>query len=69
MSKIQISNLDDYDDLDELYGGTQKINRKHEKHNKNEDDTDFHEPQGLPPGWREGDSHIGLRKKARNYSN
>ena len=66
MVKIRISNQTDYDELDELYGGTEKINTKHGKTKKNDNETDVHEPQRLPAGWRKGDSYIGLRKKARN---
>ena len=34
MAKIRISNQTDYDELDELYGGTEKINKKHGKFRK-----------------------------------
>ena len=46
-----------------LYGGKQKIIKKNDK-NKNEEN--LQQSQGLPAGWREGDSYIGRRKKARN---
>lgn len=62
MGRIHIKSIDDMDMLDEFYGGTEKF--KYGKKNNNEDD--LHEPQRLPPGWREGDSYIGRRKKARN---
>ena len=63
MGKIQINSYDDLDDLDELYGGQEKI--KNGKHKKDNYETGILEPQGLPAGWREGDSFIGRRKKAR----
>lgn len=62
MGRVRINSIDDLDILDELYGGTEKF--KNGKKNNNE--TDIHEPQRLPAGWREGDSYIGRRKKARN---
>ena len=62
MGRVRINSIDDLDILDELYGGTEKI--KNGKKNNNE--TDLHESQRLPAGWREGDSYIGRRKKARN---
>lgn len=64
MGKIHINTIDDFDYLDELYGGTEKI--KHGKYKKNNDEDDISQSQGLPAGWREGDSYIGRRKKARN---
>ena len=66
MGKMKISNLDDYEDLDDKYGGHEKITKKNGKFKKNNDEAYVHEPQRLPAGWREGDSYIGLRKKARN---
>jgi|TARA_A200000159_G_C7332239_1_gene343476 cytochrome b involved in lipid metabolism len=64
MGKIRLSDfVDDYDEYDELYGGKQKIIKKNGK-NKNEEN--LQQSQGLPAGWREGDSYIGRRKKARN---
>ena len=67
MGKIRLSDfVDDYDEYDELYGGKQKIIKKNDK-NKNEEN--LQQSQGLPAGWREGDSHIGRAKKERNYNN
>ena len=64
MGKIRLSEfVEDYDEYDELYGGKQKIVKKNGK-NKNEEN--FQQSQGLPAGWREGDSYISRRKKARN---
>lgn len=60
MGRVRINSIDDLDILDELYGGTEKI--KNGKKNNNETDL---QSQRLPAGWREGDSYIGRRKKAR----
>tara|TARA_B110000858_G_C17722499_1_gene435969 strand:- start:400 stop:621 length:222 start_codon:yes stop_codon:yes gene_type:complete len=72
MGKVDLNHLKHYDefdeeffDLDEKFGGTEKIKRNNERLQKNNDEDGIHEPQRLPPGWREGDSYIGLRKKAR----
>mgnify|MGYP003633425173 CR=1 FL=1 len=68
MSKINLKNFNqhtDWDDLDEEFGGTEKIKRTNEKSQKNYNEEDIRKPQGLPAGWREGDSFIGMRKKAR----
>ena len=68
MGKIRLCDfVDDYDDYDELHGGKQKI-KKNEK-NKNNYEENLQQSQRLPAGWREGDSHIGKQKKARNYNN
>jgi len=64
MGKIKISNLEELDEYDELYGGTEKY--KKNDSNKNNYEEELQQSQGLPAGWREGDSHIGRRKKARN---
>lgn len=63
MTKVR---FDDWDDLDDIQGGVEKIKRKNDGKSKNEDEDGLHESQGLPPGWRKGDSFIGRRKKARN---
>ena len=64
MGKIRITDfVDDFDEYDELYGGRQKITKKNDK-NKNEEN--LQQSQGLPTGWRKGDSYISRRKKARN---
>lgn len=63
MGKIQINSYDDLDDLDELYGGHEKIKNGNNK--KDNYEAGILEPQRLPAGWREGDSFIGRRKKAR----
>jgi len=64
MGKIRMNDfVDDYDEYDELYGGREKITKKNGK-NKNEEN--FQQSQRLPAGWREGDSYISRRKKARN---
>ena len=69
MGKIRLSDfVDDYDEYDELYGGKQKITKKNDK-NKNNYEENLQQSQGMPAGWREGDSHIGKQKKARNYNN
>ena len=68
MGKIHLKNLhqyDDWDELDEEFGGTQKIKRTNEKYQENYNEENVHQSQGMPAGWREGDSYIGLRKKAR----
>ena len=66
MSRIRLSDfVDDYDEYDELYGGKQKIIKKKDKKENNYEEN-LHQSQGLPAGWREGDSHIGKQKKARN---
>ena len=65
MGKIRMNDfVDDYDEYDELYGGREKI-RKNAK-TKNQNEENFQQLQGLPIGWRKGDSYIGRRKKARN---
>jgi hypothetical protein len=63
MGWIDIKSIDDMDTINELYGGTEKF--KYEK-SKNNNEDDFHKPQGMYSNWREGDSYIGRRKKARN---
>ena len=69
MGKIRLSDfVDDYDEYDELYGGKQKITKKNDK-NKNNYEENLQQSQRMPAGWREGDSHIGKSKKARNYGN
>lgn len=51
----------DMDELDEIYGGVEKIKgsgkRKKSKSKKADD---------LPDGWKKGDSHIGRQKRLRN---
>ena len=68
MGKVRVDDYtsDDWFELDDTYGGVEKIKRKNNGKSKNEDENGLHEPQGLPAGWREGDSFIGRRKKARN---
>jgi len=69
MGKIRLSDfVDDYDEYDELYGEKQKITKKNDK-NKNNYEENLQQSQRMPAGWREGDSHIGKQKKARNYGN
>ena len=69
MGKIRLSDfVDDYVEYDELFGGKQKIIKKNDK-NKNNYEENLQQSQGMPAGWREGDSHIGKSKKARNYGN
>lgn len=69
MGRIRLSNfVENYDEYDELYGGKQKITKKNDK-NKNNYEENLQQSQGMPAGWREGDSHIGKQKKARNYGN
>ena len=69
MGKIRLSGIapDDYDEYDSLYGGTEKIQRNDKK--QNNDEEIIQQSQGMPAGWRKGDSHIGKQKKARNYGN
>lgn len=68
MGKIRMNDYtsDEWDDLDELHGGREKIKRKNNGKAKNKDEDDLHQSQRLPAGWREGDSFIGRRRKARN---
>ena len=69
MGRIRLSNfVENYDEYDELYGGKQKITKKNDK-NKNNYEENLQQSQRMPAGWREGDSHIGKQKKARNYGN
>lgn len=72
--KIDVSDWEFYEDLDEMYDNMNRtelnINkkRKREKQNKkNNNEKDFQQSQRMPAGWREGDSYIGRRKKERNY--
>lgn len=72
--KVDIDTWESYEDLDEMYDQMNRtesnINkkRKREKQNKqNNNEKDLQQSQGMPAGWREGDSHIGKSKKARNY--
>jgi hypothetical protein len=67
MGKIRITNIDLLDEYDDLYGGKEKI-KKNDK-NKNNYEENLQQSQRMPAGWREGDSHIGKQKKARNYGN
>jgi len=69
MGKIRLSGIDsdDYDEYDSLYGGKEKIQKNDKKQNNYEEN--LQQSQGMPAGWREGDSHIGKSKKARNYGN
>jgi len=68
MGKIRMNDYasDEWDDLDELHGGREKIKRKNDGKSKNNNEDELHQSQRLPAGWREGDSFIGRRKKARN---
>tara|TARA_B100001057_G_scaffold393361_1_gene402244 strand:- start:1268 stop:1471 length:204 start_codon:yes stop_codon:yes gene_type:complete len=66
MGKIRITNIDLLDEYDEMYGGKQKIKKNDKKKNNYEEN--LQQSQGMPAGWREGDSHIGKQKKARNYN-
>tara|TARA_B100001093_G_C26163922_1_gene732744 strand:+ start:200 stop:418 length:219 start_codon:yes stop_codon:yes gene_type:complete len=66
---------DAYEDLDEMFSEmehseTQKRNkiRNAKQKKKNYNERNLQQPQGLPSNWREGDSHIGRQKKARNYN-
>jgi len=69
MGRIRLSNfVENYDEYDELYGGKQKITKKNDK-DKNNYEENLQQSQRMPAGWREGDSHIGKQKKARNYGN
>ena len=61
---MNLNNID-LDELDELYGGTEKI-KKNGKRNKNRNGKNMEQSQSLPAGWREGDTHIGRQKKWRN---
>jgi|TARA_R110001592_G_C12736875_1_gene710474 hypothetical protein len=65
MGKLKISNFHLLDEYDELYGGTEKI-KKNDNKQKNIYEENLQQSQGMPSGWREGDSHIGRQKKARN---
>ena len=55
----------DLDNIDELYGGTEKI-KKHGKEKQSRNVKDVQKSKGLPADWREGDTHIGRQKKRRN---
>lgn len=68
MGKIRVDDYtsDDWFELDDTHGGIEKIKRKNNGKSKNEDEDGLHESQGLPAGWRKGDSFIGRRRKARN---
>jgi len=67
LNRINFDDFDDYDDTEYLESKrTAKRKVKNEKHTENYDESDFHEPQRLPSGWREGDSFIGLRRKGRS---
>jgi hypothetical protein len=61
---MKLNNID-LDELDELYGGIEKIG-KNGKKNKSRDGKNVEQSQSLPAGWREGDTHIGRQKKRRN---
>ena len=72
--KVDVSDWESYEDLDEMYDQMNRTEsnitkkRKREKQNKqNNNEKDLQQSQGMPAGWREGDSHIGKSKKARNY--
>ena len=68
LNRINFDDFDDYDDIEYFESKrTTKRKAKNEKYTENYDEGDFHEPQRMPSGWREGDSHIGKSKKARNY--
>jgi len=45
----------------------EKIQKNVKKQNNDEEINQ--QSQGMPAGWRKGDSHIGKQKKARNYGN
>ena len=67
LNRINLDDLDDYDDAEYFQSKrTTKRKAKNEKYTENYDEADFHEPQRMPPGWREGDSYIGLRRKGRS---
>lgn len=55
----------DLDNIDELYGGTEKI-KKGGKKKQSRNDKSIQKSKDLPAGWREGDSYIGRQKKLRN---
>ena len=61
---MNLNNID-LDELDEIYGGTEKI-KKNGKRNKSRDGKNVEQSQSLPADWREGDSYIGRQKKKRN---
>ena len=61
---MNLNNID-LDELDEIYGGTEKI-KKNGKRNKNRNGKNVEQSQSLPADWREGDSYIGRQKKKRH---
>ncbi len=73
--KVDINTWESYEDLDDMYD---KMNRAESSRNKkqkrekqkkqNNYEENLQQSQRLPAGWREGDSHIGKQKKARNYN-
>ena len=71
--KVDINTWDSYEDLDDMYDEMKRAEysrnkkQKREKQKQNKDEENLQQSQGLPAGWREGDSHIGKSKKARNY--
>ena len=73
--KVDINTWDSYEDLDDMYDEMKRTEysrnkkQKREKQKQNKDEENLQQSQGLPAGWREGDSHIGRAKKERNYNN
>ena len=55
----------DLNNIDELYGGTEKI-KKDGKKKQSRNDKNVQKSQDMPADWREGDSYIGRKKKKRN---
>ena len=73
---MKMDMYENYEDLDEMFSEMEHNekskrnkfkNAKERKKNYNE--KDLQQSQGMPAGWREGDSHIGRAKKERNYNN
>ena len=72
--KVDVSDWESYEDLDEMYDQMNRtesnINKKRKREKKNKQNNyeeNLQQSQRMPAGWREGDSHIGKSKKARNY--
>ena len=71
--KVDVNDWESYEDMDDMYDemkGTEysrNKKQKREKQKKNNYEENLQQSQGMPAGWREGDSHIGKSKKARNY--
>ena len=61
MGKININNLDEFEDDYEMYEKFTKSNRKKSRSNE-----DFLESQGQSFNGRKGDTFISQRTKARN---